>query len=292
MSKDTHTHRGHCQYCLRVIAIDVTTGKLAKHGYNVRGGMFIGQCPGSEVLSLHVDRSHTDRVIELYKSKAAEHTANADALEANKVHPNMVHLGESYYGEKTDDDSLVRYWRFVYETVKAKHKHPRTGEMVERDEQRTVTVPWSQGNKLQQRREMIVHIREQRHLAESADSFAKTMTKWAAEIFGTEAYLADDLDNWAKVGDVVHAGGEKNGFDAKVEAVEERDYTTFGYRTGRNTIKAPHVLITRPAVANTYHKNGSIKKKGREAVTYWEAMRNVRPGEGSLMARLKADELI
>lgn len=292
--KDTHTHRGHCQYCLRVIAIDVTTGQLAKHGYTVRGGMFQGQCPGSEVLSLHVDRSHTNSVIKMYEAKALRHTENADALEAGKIHPNMVHVGTCYYGERCTDDELVKGWRFVYETVKAKHKHPRTGEMIERDEQRTVSVPWSQGNELQQRRERMMHVREQRFEAESAASFAKTMTKWAADIHDASvpAYLVDDLENWAKVGDMVHAGGKKNGFDAKVEAAEMQDYTTHGYRQGRSTIKAPHVQITRPAIADTFHKNGSVKKKGRAAHTYWEAVRNVQPAEGSLMARLKADELI
>lgn len=296
MSKDTHTHRGHCQYCLRVIAIDVTTGKLAKHGYNVRGGMFIGQCPGSEVLSLHVDRSHTDNVIELYKRKAVDEMKRALELETGVRTPYEVAGGEpsSYFTNHTDgdDESLVRYWRFQTRKVTVQRINPRTMRPEDREIDETVMIEWADANEMQKRRGLILEIREAKHNSESAASFAKTMTKWAAEIFGTEAYLVDDLENWAKVGDMVHAGGKKNGFDAKVEAAEMMDYTTFGYRQGRNTIKAPHVQITRPAIADTYHKNGSIKKKGRAVHTYWEAVRNLQPAEGSLMARLKADDLI
>jgi len=121
------------------------------------------------------------------------------------------------------------------------------------------------------------------------------MEQWAKEVHDDKmpAYRVEDLDNWAKVGDTVRAGGEKNGFDAKVEAVEMRPYTTRGWlRGGDNTVITQHVRITRPAIADTFHKNGSVKKKGREAWTYWDAVRNVRPAKGSLIDRLKADDLL
>lgn len=291
---DTHTHRGHCQYCLRVIAIDVATGQLAKHGYSVKGGMFIGQCPGSEVLSLHADRSHTDKVIAMYRLKAANNTTLADNLEAGVDFPSEVAGGAPYYEGRQTDEDIVRYWRFETRKATVQRINTRTGRPEDREVDETVMYSWVKANKVQRRRGLILAIREARHNAESCTSFANSMTRWAAEIFDGKvpAYRVEDLDNWAKVGDMIHTGGTKNGFDAKVEAVAMMDYTTFGYRQGRSTIKAPHVQITRPAIANTYHKNGSVKKAGREAKTYWEAVRNVQPAEGSLMARLKADELI
>lgn len=289
---NTHTHRGHCQYCLRLIAIDVETGNLAKHGYTVDGGMFQGQCPGSEVASLHVDRTHTDRVIVMYQEKAARLTKYADDLEAGRAFPIMVAAGRpSYESAKTDED-IVRYWRFEERTVKVTKINPRTGHKREVETQETVKVLWADANAVQKRRGLICELREKRNGAETAATFAKDMTRWAAEVFGTEAYRADDLDSWAKVGDMVRAGGEKNGFDAKVEAVDVIDYKTFGFRRGGSTVKAPHVQITRPAIPDTYTKTGKVKKAGRPVHTYWEAMRNVKPAEGSLMARLKAAGLI
>jgi hypothetical protein len=291
--KDTHTHRGHCQYCLRLIAIDVTTGKLAKHGYNVKGGMFIGQCPGSEVLSLHVDRTHTDRVIVMYRDSAKDHTKFADRIESGRSHPETCLGGEPYYERNLTDAELVRYWRSETRPCKVKKINPRTGAAYEVDSTEAVRIAWADANELQRRREVLVTVDHHRHEAEHATKFADMMTRYANEVFGTSAYLVDDLENWAKVGDMIHTGGKKNGFDAKVEAAEMRDYTTFGYRTGRNTIQAPHVQITRPAIADVMTKDGKrVKKAGRKAVTYWEAVRNVQPAEGSLIARLKADDLL
>lgn len=44
--KTTHTHRGTCQTCGRVHAVDNTTRLVAKHGYTVDFGYFNGVCRG------------------------------------------------------------------------------------------------------------------------------------------------------------------------------------------------------------------------------------------------------
>lgn len=44
--KTTHTHRGTCQACGRIHAVDNTTRLVAKHGYKVTFGYFHGVCPG------------------------------------------------------------------------------------------------------------------------------------------------------------------------------------------------------------------------------------------------------
>ena len=45
-----HTHTGTCQICERRQAVNVKTGRIAKHGYTVDWGFFSGTCPGSDHL--------------------------------------------------------------------------------------------------------------------------------------------------------------------------------------------------------------------------------------------------
>lgn len=293
--KDAHTHRGHCQYCLRVLAIDVITGKLAKHGYTVKGGMFIGQCPGSDVLSLHVDRSHTDRVIVLYQERAARLAAEHADMVAGKTHPLTCKDGKPRYDTHTTDDHLLKWWAFVMVKVQIPKLDVRTGTFSTVEVEQSKDIDWADANKLQRRRAYLLKVDELDSDAKSADSFAKAMIRWAHDIHDAKvpAYRVEDLDNWAKVGDTVHAGGEKNGFDAKVEAVMMRDYTSRGFYRGLMTVWVQHVQITRPAIPDTLTKDGKrVKKAGRKAATYWEAVRNVKAAKGTLIDRLKADDLL
>lgn len=43
-----HTHKGHCQLCDRLQAVNNKTGLLAKHGYTKQWSYFSGTCPGSD----------------------------------------------------------------------------------------------------------------------------------------------------------------------------------------------------------------------------------------------------
>ena len=61
--KTTHTHRGHCQACGKVQAVDTTNNLLAKHGYTVDFGYFDGVCTGSDRQPLEVDKSFTEATI-------------------------------------------------------------------------------------------------------------------------------------------------------------------------------------------------------------------------------------
>jgi hypothetical protein len=46
--KSAHTHRGSCQWCGRLQAVDNKSGLIAKHGYSVADyGFFNGTCTGS-----------------------------------------------------------------------------------------------------------------------------------------------------------------------------------------------------------------------------------------------------
>lgn len=61
--KTTHTHRGHCQACGRVHAVDTANNLLAKHGYTVEYGYFDGVCNGSDRKPLEVDKSFAEATI-------------------------------------------------------------------------------------------------------------------------------------------------------------------------------------------------------------------------------------
>lgn len=61
--KTTHTHKGHCQACGRVQAVDTTNNLLAKHGYTVDFGYFNGICTGSDRKPLEIDKSFTEETI-------------------------------------------------------------------------------------------------------------------------------------------------------------------------------------------------------------------------------------
>lgn len=57
------THRAHCQVCGRLQAVIPASGRLAKHGYTVKGwGYFVGTCTGSGYRPIQQDRHLTDKV--------------------------------------------------------------------------------------------------------------------------------------------------------------------------------------------------------------------------------------
>lgn len=282
MTKVTHTHRGHCQMCLRVHAIDVGTGLLAKHGYVVDGGMFKGECPGSGVLSLHVERTHTDAVITMYRKRQLEATTVADAMEAGEAHPSMVWLSDRRYAE---------FFSGVYH--KKDHTDAR-GRVRQLDE--PTMIPWSTANKLEQKRQLEETVMRLRSEARHDKSTADTMVKWAADIFDkkTPAYPNEALDTgeW-KVGDKVRIGGKK-GFDTVIEAIEDRKYTTRGFRQGSQTIMTPHGRVTHAAhtVKKYDYDKGCNVNVPVEAHTYWEPLRNIKRPKVALLETLKAAGLI
>jgi len=64
-----HTHKGTCQVCGSVQAVDSKTGMIAKHGYTVDWGMFQGQCQGSHELPIEKSQELTVRVISSIQSQ-------------------------------------------------------------------------------------------------------------------------------------------------------------------------------------------------------------------------------
>lgn len=293
MTKVTHTHRGHCQFCLRVHAIDVNTGLLAKHGYTVDRGYFNGECPGSGHLSLHVERTHTDAVIQMYRSRAADATAVADAYEAGTAHPRKAWKGWKTY--KNEDGSTGGYFSGEYHMVEVPNPR-RPGQMVKEREQ--TMIDWADAVKGERAEQIKTSVYRLRSDARQDTSHADMMTKWAADIFDkkTPAYRNEDIDTaeW-KVGDAVRMGGKtKKGWDAKIEAIADKDYTTRGYHGSRQTISVAHALLTRPAHTVKKYNYTTYKDEVVQvpASSDWYALRDIKRDATPLAKALKAAGLI
>ena len=69
--KTTHTHKGHCQVCGAMHAVDNSHNGLAKHGYDVSWGFFNGVCSGADNLPIQLDRTLADKTI----ARSEEHTS-------------------------------------------------------------------------------------------------------------------------------------------------------------------------------------------------------------------------
>src|SRR5579871_3871138 len=59
-----HTHRGHCQLCDRLQAINNKTSVIAKHGYTKRWSYFVGTCLGSGYKPYELSAQRIPPVIE------------------------------------------------------------------------------------------------------------------------------------------------------------------------------------------------------------------------------------
>jgi hypothetical protein len=90
----TATHNGTCQACGRQHAVNVKSGKLAKHGYTVDWGFFNGTCSGSDHLPLEKDTSLNVAIIEQLTKQAAQLDIDAEG-EILKV---AVEVGHQYRG--------------------------------------------------------------------------------------------------------------------------------------------------------------------------------------------------
>lgn len=69
MSK--HTHKGNCQGCGRLQAVDNLSKMIAKHGYKVSGyGFFNGMCLGSNRLTMQMEIVYTKKVCIMMKEQS------------------------------------------------------------------------------------------------------------------------------------------------------------------------------------------------------------------------------
>lgn len=272
----THTHRGHCQICAFVHAIDPKTGRVAKHGYTVKFGFFKGVCSGSGHLSMHVERSYTDRAV-----KAAHERANA-AWKLAKTHAQGTTHPE-------------RVWNGTFVNVPTSTMFSAKRSV----EKQRVIVPWEEADAKHRELGCAAEIAELARSASADQEYATVIQGWADKITGkVEAYSVDALEPTAKVGETVRVGGAKKGFDAVIEAIERRPYRSAGYRRGASTVMAPHALVTRPAIPekrlkpNKTYPEGFLVSEGRPAKQYWEPMRHLKRAVPQLVKELQEAGLI
>lgn len=283
--KLTHTHRGHCQRCTMVQAIDPSTGNIAKHGYTVPNGYFNGTCIGADLPTLHTSREHADGWIAAARADAKAHRKIVSQLSSGKSHPVVVWQGEpSPWGS----------WKGVYHKVpKPTDRNPNATK-----DERTM-ISWADGSQAERERQVKEEIATHTGIADRADSYANDLEKWADRITGkVDAYQVKDLDprDW-QVGDTIRIGGKsKDGFDAVIEAIELRAYRTRGFSMrGSSTVNTEHGRITRPALPELRAKptpaypEGRVTQEAREARTWWEPLRNIKRPPTALAAMLKAE---
>ena len=263
----THTHRGHCQRCARVQAIDVATGLLALHGYDVKDGYFSGTCEGSNHLSLHVDRELTDQYIA---------AARADERRCLNLAARL----------RNDTDHPAKVWNGAY------HKAPDpTRHNPKRMRDVRTMISWESASKAQQDRQVLEEVHALQRKAERAREYADDTQRWADRICGkVDAYPVADLEPKAwSVGDTLRVGG-KTGYSAVIEAIEDRSYRTNGFSRGSHTIMTPHALITRPAVTEKRVGKGGneyITRQAKPARQIWEPLRNYKRPVTPLAEMLK-----
>lgn len=92
--KTTHTHKGHCQVCGNLHAVDNSHNGLAKHGYDVSWGFFNGVCSGADNLPIQLDRTLADRTISSLEKEIVRLQKSLDTI--NEWFPKTV------YGYKLD----------------------------------------------------------------------------------------------------------------------------------------------------------------------------------------------
>lgn len=284
MTTKIHTHRGHCQLCASIQAISVTTGRIAEHGYTRAGGYFSGSCPGSLLMNLHVSRDEADSRIKTARVEARLRRSTALRYQNRTDHPEEV-------------------WNGAYKLVRDFGKE-RRGDGLTREGARwcplkseEVFVPWADATPEFQEKGRIYAINSLLQRAEACESYANTLEKWADKIMGkVDPYLVSDLEprDW-EVGDVVRIGGKK-GYDATVEAVEMKPYSTFGWRKGRNEIDVKHVRVTKPAITEkrvSEKAGGYVIREAQPAKTRWVAMRDIKDRKpNELVEELKKDGLL
>lgn len=107
MSKSNHTHRGHCQVCGAIQAMDNTTKRLAKHGYTVKDfGYFVGVCSGAHNLPMELERKLTDLTIVSLERYAEEQSEYAAKLLSGAVKPARARTDT-----RDDSNTKLPFWQ-------------------------------------------------------------------------------------------------------------------------------------------------------------------------------------
>lgn len=245
MSSRTHTHRGHCQLCGSIQAIDNGTGRVAKHGYTVDGGYFSGICPGSGELSLHVERALADKHIAHARAEESANRTLARKYEDHKAHPGHVWNGAYTYvsvgrGPMRQVEQLVK-WEDATPDYQRKGRWRAAGELIRR--------------------------------ADMCASYARDLERQADHITGkVQPYPVGRRLPFGglSVGDTVRVGGAK-GYKAVIEALEIRPLKRWGV-----THMVPQAQVIRPGRPAIVMRDGYVMAPERPAALVWENIRSCK----------------
>lgn len=173
MTKTTHTHRGTCQACGHIQAVDNASQLIAKHGYTVDWGYFNGTCRGSGKRPAEQDITLTMSVIRFCNETAADHDGNVIALQDGTLVPKTF--------ERYNPTKIV--------THKSQHggrEYTTTGG--------NDTLPIALASQGERAKAIALAIHEHEMHASGLRSHAVNLTRFVLVRLGKPLYLASDLD--------------------------------------------------------------------------------------------------
>lgn len=172
----THTHRGTCQSCGRLQASDNAMSVLAKHGYTVEGGYFLGTCMGSGYLPLEIDRARLDATVEYLHNWVVKNTKFIAAVRRGDESPGQI-------------NSLKKEVKDVIVRRRAPWGDHKTQRSV------AIMVDWTQADDAAR----LAWLRRQERSGVEATSSANSLLQLAKEVHGKP--LKAVVDSKPKAGD-------------------------------------------------------------------------------------------
>ena len=171
MTKTTHTHRGTCQACGSVQAVDNVSSLVAKHGYQVVG-YFRGVCQGAGKKPAEHDVTLTRTVIAFCEETARSHDAAVACLKDGSSVPNTF--------ERWNPTKKVEH------TTKAGHSYTVTGC--------NDVLPIAHATPAERAKAIALAIHDEEMHASGLRSHADGLTRYVLVRFGQPLYVAAELD--------------------------------------------------------------------------------------------------
>lgn len=92
-----HTHKGTCQVCGSLQAVNEKTGMIAQHGYTVEHGWFEGRCFGSLELPLNVSKNLIDAALAHWSNAVTKISVKIEDLKTS-TDPNVMQVNYVFKG--------------------------------------------------------------------------------------------------------------------------------------------------------------------------------------------------
>lgn len=97
--------RGHCQCCGRVQAV-LSSGRMSKHGYEVKDHYFQGVCNGDRYEPIEVKRDMADAIIKSVREDAEALRQKVKKIKAGKLKPTHV---KGHYRPSIRDYEMIPF---------------------------------------------------------------------------------------------------------------------------------------------------------------------------------------